>query len=422
MNIYYGSTTLAHISNLEKRKKVKPGGIYFHTQSSLLALNRASNKITLFSDHGQRLNLLSYYKSICNSGNFAGYMHLSNSFQDRHFAQAYSLAMRREAFMINRCEQMREILVEQSSHGYFPPQAYGMTDVIYQFNWRDARTASHLNRPNHFYLIYDLIALKYPEYISSNSDVPVYLTNLLSSIKSRHNIVVSSNTTKIDILNYFPHILPHQIHVVNLASDERRFARSCSNELLNSCLEKLAIPHAPYFLCTSTLEPRKNMLSVIQAFKQFCQKFPESTINLVLVGSQGWGGEPEKIFDEIKEKSGRIFATGFISDSMLSTLYSHCQGFIFPSFDEGFGMPVIEAMSCGAPIITSNISSMWEIGEGYAIGVNPYSTQDLLEGMIRLTKSDEVSHFKERSLLRSLDYSWSKHANALLDLYSNNLY
>jgi len=189
---------------------------------------------------------------------------------------------------------------------------------------------------------------------------------------------------------------------------------------LTSCLQNLSIPNEPYFLCTSTLEPRKNMISVIHAFQRYCMSDPEASANLILVGSNGWGGEVERIDQEIKKSKGRVFLAGFVDDNVLSVLYSNCLAFVFPSFDEGFGMPIVEAMSCGAPVITSNISSMWEIGQGYSIGVNPHSVQDILSAMIIMSKPEQSSYYKRRSLVRSADFSWSKHAEILSELYFRN--
>lgn len=420
LRLYYGSTTLAHLHYLQTNRKANPGGIFFHTQSSLLSLSSIVDCVHLFSDFGQRFNLLSYYQSICQTHDFSGYLALSNRFQDRFIDYAYKYKIN-PAYIQPSKERVQSFLKSLPVSSYSVTSHYAPYGAVYQFNWRDAKYADCRNLPNYFYLIYDLIALKTPQYISENSDVPKYLTGLLASILPRHNIIVSSATVKVDILTFFPHIKEHQIHVVPLASDKNRFKSKTKNLSLGSCLTNLSIPNQPYFLCTSTLEPRKNMLSVISAFQQFCAVNPESNANLILVGSKGWAGEGERIAKAVKESKGRIFVTGFIEDSTLSLLYSNCLAFIFPSFDEGFGMPIVEAMSCGAPVITSNISSMWEIGQDYSIGVNPHSVPEILNAMILMSKPEQSSYYKSRALVRSADFSWSKHAESLHDLYIRSL-
>ena len=120
----------------------------------------------------------------------------------------------------------------------------------------------------------------------------------------------------------------------------------------------------PYFLSVCTQEPRKNLVGVINAYELLRKQNPAFDPALVLVGKKGWKNEElEKALNESNFKDS-IFITGYIDDNTLANAYREAIAFIYPSFYEGFGLPILEAMACGTPVITSNNSSL-EIGSAH---------------------------------------------------------
>jgi glycosyltransferase involved in cell wall biosynthesis len=172
----------------------------------------------------------------------------------------------------------------------------------------------------------------------------------------------------------------------------------------------------PFLLFLGTIEPRKNLARLIQAFERIAPDFPEHT--LVLAGRLGWDYEPVLQAIEASPVRQRIRHLGYISELDKRALLAGCAALIYPSLYEGFGLPVLEAMAAGAPVVTSNISSLPEVAGTAALLVNPESVEELASAIRRLLGNPElVSQCRARGLERVKIFSWRRAAAETYEVY-----
>ncbi|HEY8598504.1 MAG TPA: glycosyltransferase family 1 protein [Thermomicrobiales bacterium] len=173
----------------------------------------------------------------------------------------------------------------------------------------------------------------------------------------------------------------------------------------------------PYILFVGTLQPRKNLARTLAAFEQLCARgLPH---RLVLVGQRGWLDNP--LFAAIARPDspahGRIDITGYLPDDDLPLVYNGAAALAFPSLYEGFGLPTLEAMACGTPVLTSNTTSLPEVVGAAAITVDPLDTDAIAEGLLRIV-SDATSgaELRTRGLAHAQEFSWRRAAEQTLDV------
>jgi len=174
-------------------------------------------------------------------------------------------------------------------------------------------------------------------------------------------------------------------------------------------------------LNVGTLEPRKNVVTLLRAFKELRGKGFDD-YKLVIVGDKGW--LYSQIFKEVEHSDLKqdILFLGVVMDEELPLLYNCADIFVYPSLYEGFGLPPLEAMACGIPVITSNISSLPEVIGDAGIMVDPTDVTSLCENMYNLLKDRELwYHMSNRGLERSKLFSWDNTAKKILDIYDEAL-
>lgn len=169
-----------------------------------------------------------------------------------------------------------------------------------------------------------------------------------------------------------------------------------------------------YFLCLSTLEPRKNISGIIKAYLSW-QNGNSSDIALVIAGKQ----YPE-IFSNLNiKKNSLIYMTGYIDEDDKALLYQHSFTFLFPSLYEGFGLPILEAMKCGTPVITSDSTSIPEVAGGAAMLVNPNKTDEIKRAMDTIYRDETLrDNLIKKGFKRAGEFSWGKAAKELKELLS----
>ncbi len=176
-----------------------------------------------------------------------------------------------------------------------------------------------------------------------------------------------------------------------------------------------------FLLAVGTIEPRKNLITLVRAFQEIL-KTTTLRPQLVIVGKEGWlTGE---LFTHIKKAQlgDRLLCTGYLSDEELCALYSSCRAFIYPSIYEGFGLPPLEAMACGAPVITSRIPSLVETVGSAALLVSPTDVQDMSRTIIGLLKDDnEREKLSAAGQKRAAEFSWDRTARLTRDVYDRAL-
>ena len=164
---------------------------------------------------------------------------------------------------------------------------------------------------------------------------------------------------------------------------------------------------APYLLSVGTLEPRKNVPRVLRAFARVAASLPEHT--LVLAGARGW--KCAEVFEELARPAlqGRVRVLDYVPEADLPSLYGHASALVYASLYEGFGFPVVEAMACGTPVLTSRGSSLEEIGEGAALLVDPEREDAIADGLLALATDDALrARLRESGLRRAAEFSWER--------------
>lgn len=261
--------------------------------------------------------------------------------------------------------------------------------------------------------IYDLTFIKYTNYI--DSVVKKYTEKVKRCLQWTDLVLTISESSKQDIVEYLQ-VNPEKVYVTSLAS------RYHPNYTLPEISERLKIQakynfSKPYLLFVSTIEPRKNINSIIAAFNLLKQKH-KIEHQLVLIGKKGWSYEP--IFAAIESSPWKqeIYHLDYLSDELVAFFYSKADVFVYPSHYEGFGLPVLEAMTLGAPVITSNTSSLPEVTGDAAILIEPQDPTQLAEGILKIIsdsqlRQDLINKGKDRAKL----FSWERTAKETLKAY-----
>jgi glycosyltransferase involved in cell wall biosynthesis len=267
-----------------------------------------------------------------------------------------------------------------------------------------------------FITVYDLIPILRPQYFENQENH--LLHRVIESIDADTWVFCISEATKCDLLNYNAMVDPDKVAVIPLGASDLFF--NCHDmNIIQAARKKYGIPEQPYFLSLSTLEPRKNIDSTIKAFVKMVRQERLQEINLVLVGTKGW--DFGNIFDEISGCSDlrdRIIVTGYVDDQDLAAIYSGALAFVYPSFYEGFGLPPLEAMQCGIPVITSNTSSLPEVVGDAGIQVDPNDNDALCQAMLEVLRNDELRHLlSNRSCERARLFSWEACADVTINHY-----
>ncbi len=263
--------------------------------------------------------------------------------------------------------------------------------------------------------IYDIIPLLYPETQTFIQRFYWKIQLPLAAKKSDLVITISENS-KNDIVSRFD-VPKEKVVVTPLAADER-FQVMNNPQALRKVKEKYHLPEK-FFLYLGTLEPRKNVPLVIKALAKLKKK---DRIKLVIAGKKGW--KYQEIFDLVDKlglKNDVVF-TGFVAEKDLPALYNLAFAFIFPSLYEGFGLPPLEAMACGCPVIASNTSSLPEVVKDAGILINPQKEDELYEAMNKLLINLPLREdLKQKGLLRTKKFSWNKVAEKTLQVYNEAL-
>ncbi len=272
-----------------------------------------------------------------------------------------------------------------------------------------------------FQTIHDLIPLLFPQYFTS---VEIEMTErILAALTGETFVICVSHSTKKDLLNLKPELDPDKIFVIPLAAGEQ-FKPCTDRQNVIDIKKKYGIPEVcRYILSVSTLEPRKNIDQTIRSFIRITRQRKINDLCLVLAGAKGW--DYGRIFSEIEGAAAiqdKIILTGYVPDEDLSPLYSGAMAFVYPSFYEGFGLPPLEAMQCGTPVITSNTSSLPEVVGDAGIMVDPTDSDALDKAILDVYSNESFrSDLVEKSICRAFQFSWERNANETILAYKTAL-
>ncbi len=252
-------------------------------------------------------------------------------------------------------------------------------------------------------VIHDLTPIIFPQFHRKHSQIlqKIFLGRIL---RNADMVLTNSEHTSRDVEKYYP-VTKGKI-VSGLLGKEELYQPTNSRQYLEQ--KEL---NSPYFLFVGTIEPRKNLLILLEAFADYKKTDNEDT-KLILVGGNGW--KSESFLEALNKHPNRtdIIRPGYVEKKYLPELYSHCKAFIYPSLYEGFGLPILEAMACGAIVITSDVSSMPEVGGEAAFYINPSLSSSLLTQMevVSNLSPAEIVDRKSNSIEQASQFSWEEFA------------
>ena len=252
----------------------------------------------------------------------------------------------------------------------------------------------------------------YPEKLVS------YLNQVVPrSVKKATHILADSQATKDDLIEVW-NTPSDKITVLYSGADER-FQPVTDAAKITAVRQKYNLGDTPYILSVGTVQPRKNYQMLIRAFAPIAKTHPH---NLIISGGKGWLYDEMMAEIERQGLNGRVHFIGFVDDADLPTLYSDATLYVMPSIYEGFGIPVLEAMGCGVPVISSNASSLPEVAGDTAVLIPPddqaawtTAIQELLDNP---AKRDTL---KKGGFAQAQTFSWQKSAQQLIGIYENLL-
>ena len=259
--------------------------------------------------------------------------------------------------------------------------------------------------------IYDTVFITAKETIDFKRPIDDYI----NSAKQADKIITVSESAKRDIIKNLG-IEANKIDVIYPGIDLEMYNKNYTDEEKKKVKKKYFLPEN-YLLFLGTIEPRKNLVNVLKAFAKFKEK--DKKMKLVVSGKSGWKSEniPELI-ESLGIKDDIIF-TGYVDESDKVLIYKLAKIFLFPSIYEGFGMPILEAMAAGIPVITSNCSSMPEVVGESGILINPNSYDEICNAIEDITNEDRKSLQKRITLgiERSKKFTWDESSKKLELLY-----
>ena len=283
----------------------------------------------------------------------------------------------------------------------------GEVDIFHSSDWLEPPT----KKAKKVTTIHDLTIYKYPEtfFARGGHDIVKNQKRKLFFTKQECDLIICvSETTKQDAMEILK-IPEKKLKVIYEAPDSIYFPKN--QEEVKKVKNKFGI-HGDYLLCVGTREPRKNIDQVLMAFVEISRAYPE--LSLVIAGKYGWGDKKLKV----KSEKLKVRILGFVEKEDLASLYSGAEAFVYPSLYEGFGLPILEAMACGCPVITSNIGSMRELAAGFSVLVDPQSTDSIAENILKLLKNNDLrQELKIKGLKRAGEFSWEKAALQTLEAY-----
>jgi len=264
--------------------------------------------------------------------------------------------------------------------------------------------------------VHDLSYIRYPQtHPKTRID---YMTRYLpQAVNEAGAIMVDSEFVKNEMLDLEFVKEPGRIHVAHLGCDTGFKVRGAEESELLDVLARYGLNYRSYILAVGTIEPRKNLERLVAAYMALPKEIADSN-PLVLVGGQGWkSGSLMELVNKV-ELPHRVIFTGYIPKQHLRVLTSGALLFCYPSLYEGFGLPVLEAMSSGTPVVTSNTSSLAEVAGDGALLVDPKDVDAINNGLEQVIRNTSLQQMLiDNGLVQASKFSWQKCAAATRTVY-----
>lgn len=254
--------------------------------------------------------------------------------------------------------------------------------------------------------IHDLSFMRFPEFTLPRT-LGYLRRNIESTLNSADAILVDSHFTREELVHFFK--VPEQkVHVVHLA--------------MGDSFKPQAVPIKKQILFVGTLEPRKNLPVLFKAFELFLNRMKDAEFRLVIAGMKGW--LCDEIYQSLEKNvyKDKIILSDFVPDEALPQLYAESAVFVYPSLYEGFGIPILEAMASGTPVIASRTASLPEIGGDAAFWIDPKDAEGLANAIQRVVNDQELrKNLIHKGREQAEKFSWEKTARETLDVYQKVL-
>ena len=354
---------------------------------------------------------------------------LTNNHQEDEFCFEY-FSLRNHESKLEKLSHLMGENVSVSVCKWFPGRLYKMLTLIFPLPYR--LFFGSKSDVTHFFnyvippfvggkkvvTVHDLTFMVYPETMSRKT---LFTLKMLAkrSMKRADKIVAVSEFTKSEIIRLFD-IPSEKIDVVYNAVDLSVYRDDYAVDEIDAVRSKFNIPQS-YMLYLGTIEPRKNLLRLINAYAML-RKEEKDVPALVIAGKKGW------LYDSIMEAveanglSDDVIFTGYVSSEDAPKLMCGAKLFCYPSIYEGYGMPVLEAMACSVPVLTSNCSSLPEVSRDCAVNVDPMSEKAICDGMKKLLFDTELCDtLSKKGRALAEQSSWDVQAEKLHRIYDSLL-
>ncbi len=234
------------------------------------------------------------------------------------------------------------------------------------------------------------------------------------SMQMARRVIAISHATGAAIERLYPEYA-HKVRRVHLGVDQRLFLPAQAANRSRDIRRQYGLP-LRFVLALGTLEPRKNLPRLIRAFEQVAEDVPD--LDLVLAGKAGYQAGELRAQVRASPAAARIVLPGHVAAADLPAVYGLAQAFAFPSLDEGFGLPILEAMACGVPVVTGNRSAMREVAGDAAELVDPEDVDSIVLGLRHvLTDAARSETLRERGLVRAAEFTWERTAAETVAVY-----
>ena len=263
--------------------------------------------------------------------------------------------------------------------------------------------------------VHDVSFLEYPQYFTRFRARQLRLT-VRRTVEAAAAVLTPSEFSRRSILEHYRLDENKVVAIPNAVSSQ--FRPIDRGVALAAIEKKFGLP-GPFVLMVGDLQPRKNHLGLLAAFEEVLQAHPQLTHRLVFVGKETWYSKDLHRAVDRSCARGRVHFTGFVDDADLLHFYGACELFVFPSFYEGFGLPILEAMACGRAVACSNTTAMPEVANAAGILFDPHSVSEMARAISDVLLDPELRMRMERKgLHRAAGFSWEKAAARTLKVYA----
>jgi len=262
--------------------------------------------------------------------------------------------------------------------------------------------------------IHDCIHLMFPQYLPNRAAYLYAKASMWTAAHRSDRILTVSEASKRDILHFF-NVPAEKIVVVYNAIDERFWVEP-AREDVNRVRERYQLDH-PFVLYVGNIKPHKNLVRLIEAFNELWRHGFDD-LKLLIIGDEISKLPALRRAVHRHKLHKQVRFLGYLPDETLAILYRLAAVFVFPSLYEGFGLPPLEAMASGAPVVTSNVSSLPEVAGDAAVLVDPYDVASIVDGMRRvLTDPVLADELRRKGPIRAREFSWERSVARTRDVY-----